>query len=96
MSSGTSDRNGGSTSRSSSLLEGFHDKTESVKQGFATGHPDLGLLRQVNDALVSGWSTGFLVGAAFLISAAAVATTMIRVSKVDAEKALHESAAVAG
>ena len=51
---------------------------------------------QVNDALVSGWATGFLVGAAFLISAAVVASSMVRVSKSQAELALHEGAAVAG
>ncbi|MEO6205955.1 MAG: MFS transporter, partial [Mycobacteriales bacterium] len=85
-----------SSSRSSSLLAGFHDKQEAVKSAFASGQvtPEVGgLLRQVNDALVSGWTTGFLVGAGFLIAAAAVAGTLVHVSKEDAEKALHEAAA---
>ena len=85
-----------STSRSSSLLDGFHAKTEAVKQAFAAGTPNVRLTAQVNDALVSGWATGFLVGAAFLISAAVVAGSMVKVSKADAEKALHDGAAVAG
>ncbi len=85
-----------SSSRSSSLLDGFHDKQEAVKAAFASHQvtPEiLGLARQVNDALVSGWSTGFLVGAGFVIAAAAVAGTLVHVSKQDAEKALREASA---
>ncbi len=82
-----------SSSRSSALLPGFHDKQEAVKASFAAGTPDVGLLTQVNDALVSGWGTGFLVGAAFLVSAAVVAGSMVKVSKEAAEQALHEATA---
>ena len=82
-----------SASRSSSLLPGFTTKTHEVLQGFSSGHvtPALLALRHtVNNALVSGWSTGFLVGACFLITAAAIATTLVKVSKEAAEAALHE------
>ncbi len=85
-----------STSRSSSLLPGFTDKSRQLEEAARAQQPvPSGLLTSVQDALVSGWATGFLVGAAFLASAAVVAFSLIRVSPAAAEAALHESAAVA-
>ncbi len=48
------------------------------------------------DALVEGWSAGFLVGAAFLATAGVIAATLVRVSKEDAAAALASPAAHAG
>jgi EmrB/QacA subfamily drug resistance transporter len=46
-------------------------------------------------ALVDGWSLGFLVGAAFLALSAIVMTSLVRVSKEAAAKALKEASAAA-
>lgn len=87
-----------SASRSSTLLPGFNDKVTQVQQAVATGAvtPDIRQLSErVTDVLVSGWTTGFLVGASFLLIAAAVTTTLIRVTASEADKALHDPAALA-
>ena len=44
-------------------------------------------------ALVHGWDTGFLVGAAFLLTAGILMTSLVRVSKEAAAKALKEAGA---
>jgi EmrB/QacA subfamily drug resistance transporter len=49
----------------------------------------------VTKALVDGWKTGFLVGAAFLAIAAIVMTSLVRVSAHDAAAALKEAGAPA-
>ena len=85
-----------STSRSSSLLDGFTAKTAQLQQAFSTHQITPGVLAlrtKVEEALVSGWSTGFLVGACFLITAAIVTSSLIRVSKEAAEQALHDAPA---
>jgi EmrB/QacA subfamily drug resistance transporter len=46
-------------------------------------------------ALVDGWNAGFLVGAAFLLTAGVVMVSLVRVSKEDAAKALKEASAAA-
>jgi EmrB/QacA subfamily drug resistance transporter len=46
------------------------------------------------DALVSGWSAGFLVAAGFLYLAGVLMFALVRVSKEDAAQALKEPAAV--
>ncbi|MDX6199555.1 MAG: hypothetical protein QOJ79_2706 [Actinomycetota bacterium] len=46
-------------------------------------------------ALVDGWSLGFIVGAVFLAVAALVMTSLVRVSKEAAAKALKEASAAA-
>ncbi len=48
---------------------------------------------KVNDALVSGWSVGFVVGAAFLTAAAVVCTLLIRLTPAEAAASLKESVA---
>ena len=48
------------------------------------------------DALVSGWSAGFLVAAGFLFTAGALMFALIRVNKEDAAAALKEGAMAAG
>jgi EmrB/QacA subfamily drug resistance transporter len=85
-----------SSSRSSALLDGFNDKTAAVQAAFRSGQitPDVLALRaKVEDALVSGWSTGFLVGSAFLVVAAVVTGSLVRISKQAAEQALHDAPA---
>jgi predicted MFS family arabinose efflux permease len=47
------------------------------------------------NALVDGWSLGFLVGAAFLVVSALVMASLVRVSKEAAAKALKEASAAA-
>jgi hypothetical protein len=82
-----------SLSRSSSLLDGFNAKTAQVQHAFETGQGKsvLGLRETVNNALVSGWTTGFLVAAAFLAAAAVVANVLVKVTPQQAEAALHEA-----
>ena len=48
------------------------------------------------DALVSGWSAGFLVAAGFLFTAGALMFALIRVNKEDAAAVLKEGAMAAG
>ncbi|MCW2776302.1 MAG: drug resistance transporter, EmrB/QacA subfamily [Frankiales bacterium] len=43
------------------------------------------------DALVSGWSSGFVVAACFLVAASVIALTLVKVSKEDAVAALKEA-----
>jgi hypothetical protein len=44
-------------------------------------------------ALVDGWNAGFLVGAAFLLTAGVVMVSLVRVSKEQAARALKEATA---
>jgi EmrB/QacA subfamily drug resistance transporter len=46
-------------------------------------------------ALVDGWGVGFLVGSVFLLAAALIGSSLVRVSKEDAAAALKESAGAA-
>jgi predicted MFS family arabinose efflux permease len=48
------------------------------------------------DALVEGWGVGFVVAAGFLVVAAVVGGTLVRVSRQDAAAALSSGAAAAG
>jgi EmrB/QacA subfamily drug resistance transporter len=83
-----------SLSRSSSLLDGFNAKTAAVQHAFETNQVTPAVLKlhdTVNNALVSGWTTGFLVAAAFLITASIVGNVLVRVTPAEAEKALHEA-----
>ena len=65
-------------------------RTEAILPGPPTQTPEF------IDALVAGWSAGFLVGAAFLATAGLIAATLVRVSKEDAAAALKEGAVHAG
>ena len=66
--------------------------THNVLKGLGAAAADK--TNQVN-ALVDGWDAGFLVGAFFLLGAAVIAGSLVKVSKEDAAKALKESAAAA-
>ena len=75
-----------STARSESLFPGIGAAQQQVQESFASGQatPELlALTARVNDSLVSGWSAGFLVAAAFLYSAGALMFTLIRVGDQD-------------
>jgi EmrB/QacA subfamily drug resistance transporter len=65
-----------STARTTHLLSG------------TTGKPSVATL---NDALVSGWATGFLVGGVLLASAALIAGSLVKLSKEDAAAALKDA-----
>ena len=80
-----------STSHTRSVFPGFAEASAQVQQSVATGQVDQSLLARVYDALVSGWSVGFVVGAVFLAGAAAIAGSMVKVSKEAAAAALKES-----
>ncbi|MCU1588197.1 MAG: drug resistance transporter, EmrB/QacA subfamily [Frankiales bacterium] len=83
-----------SLSRSSSLLQGFNAKTAQVQHAFETKQVTPAVLKlhdTLNNALVSGWTAGFFVAAAFLVSAAIVANALIRITPQQAEEALHEA-----
>jgi EmrB/QacA subfamily drug resistance transporter len=81
-----------STSHTSGLFPGIKQAQGAIAGAASKGtSPDASLVAKVNDALVSGWSIGFFVGAAFLISAAVVAGSLVRVSKEDAAAALKEA-----
>ena len=84
-----------STGRSGSVLPGFEQKQAAVRDQLAAsgGKPSgetLGLLGQVQDALVQGWGVGFVVAAGFLLSAGLVFST-IKLSKEEAAAALKEA-----
>jgi EmrB/QacA subfamily drug resistance transporter len=66
-----------STTRTTHLLAGANAHDQTV----------------VTKALVDGWNTGFLVGAAFLAIAGIVMTSLVRVSAHDAALALKEAGA---
>jgi EmrB/QacA subfamily drug resistance transporter len=84
-----------STSHTSSVMPDFAAVSAKVQAGLASGAvtPDVqAALVRVQDALVSGWSAGFLVGSGFLVGAAVIAGSLVRVSKEAAAKALKEAA----
>ncbi len=66
-------------------------RTESLFSGQPQGPQDV---PRFYDALVSGWSAGFVVAACFLTAAAIVAGLLVRLSKEQAAAALKEGAAV--
>jgi EmrB/QacA subfamily drug resistance transporter len=81
-----------SSSHSSSIFPGIKQAQAKLSGAISGGAPpDAGLITKVNDALVSGWAVGFYVGAAFLITAAIVTASLVRVSKEAAAAALKEA-----
>ena len=87
-----------STSHTHALLPGIDAEMGKAQAALASGHvtPDVqATVARVYDALVSGWSAGFVVGACFLAGAALIAGTLVSVSKEAAAKALKESAPAA-
>ena len=83
-----------STRRTQDLLPEGVDGLEALRpQPGATEAPDPGFIAQVFDAVNSGWALGFGVASAFLLGAALIAASLVRVSKEDAAKALKEGAA---
>jgi EmrB/QacA subfamily drug resistance transporter len=81
-----------SSSHSTSLFPGITQAQSQIKQAAQSGQrPPPSLVDRVNDALVSGWSVGFLVGSLFLAVAAAICFSLIRLSKEEAAAALHEA-----
>ena len=83
-----------STSHTSHLFPGIDQAQAQIGQAMATGQvtPETqSLLARVYDAMVSGWSVGFLVGAAFLAGAAVIAGSLVKVSKEAAAAALKDS-----
>ncbi|MCU1594220.1 MAG: drug resistance transporter, EmrB/QacA subfamily [Frankiales bacterium] len=79
-----------STSRTTGLFPGIKAASGQIQAGHGTPQ----LISKVNDALVSGWSTGFLVGGAILYTAALITNALVRVSSEDAALALKETVAV--
>jgi EmrB/QacA subfamily drug resistance transporter len=69
------------------------DGLEELAAAPAAGAPDPAVIARVFDAVNSGWALGFGVGAAFVGIAALVMTSLIRVSKEEAAKALKEGVA---
>jgi hypothetical protein len=55
--------------------------------------PDPSLLARLTDATVSGWTAGFLVSAALLVTAALVLRALVHVSREQAQEALKEAMA---
>jgi len=83
-----------STRRTQDLLPEGVDGLEALQpQPGATAAPDPGFIAEVFDAVNSGWALGFGVASAFLLGAALVAASLVRVSKEDAAKALKEGVA---
>lgn len=78
-----------STSHTNGLFPGIRQAQGQI--ALQPGSPPTDLVTQVNDALVAGWSVGFFVGAAFLMVAAIVAASLIKVSKEEATAALKEA-----
>jgi len=84
-----------STSHTHSVFAGIDAATAKAQAAVATHNvtPDVqATIAKIYDALVSGWSAGFVVGACFLVGAAAIAGSLVSVSKEAAAKALKESA----
>ncbi len=63
-------------------------RTESLFPGTPQGPQDV---PRFYDALVSGWSAGFVVAACFLVAASLLSLALIKVSKEDAVAALKEA-----
>ncbi|MCW2499243.1 MAG: drug resistance transporter, EmrB/QacA subfamily [Frankiales bacterium] len=85
-----------STARTESLFPQIGQADATIRQAIATQQltPEVGgLIAKVNDALVSGWAVGFLIGAVLLAIAGVIACSLVRVSKEDAAAALKEAAA---
>ncbi len=77
-----------STARTTHLFPNVKAAQGQLQSG---GPVDLALVHKVNDALVSGWATGFLVGAAVLASAALIGGSLVRVNKETAVAALQDA-----
>ncbi len=86
-----------STSRTKELLpEGVGGLEALQPQPGATAPPDPAFVGQVFDAVNEGWALGFGVASGFLLVAALVSVSLVRVSKEAAARALKEGAAAAG
>jgi len=80
-----------SSARTDHLFPEHAAAAQQVMQAKLTGaQPDPALVARLTDATVSGWTTGFLVSAALLASAALIMRLLIRVSKEEAAGALSE------
>ena len=87
-----------STTHTNSVYPGFGAASQQLQQALQTHQvtPQLqGLIPRIYDALVSGWSAGFLVGAVFLVGAAVIAGSLVKVSREAAAAALKETAPAA-
>lgn len=86
-----------STARTQDLLpEGLNGLEALQPAPGATAPPDPALVAQVFDAVNSGWVLGFGVAAGFLVAAAVLMGSLVRVSKQDAALALKEGAGLGG
>jgi len=83
-----------STSRTKDLLPDGVGGLEALQpQPGATTPPDPAFVGQVFDAVNAGWALGFGVASGFLLVAALVGVSLVRISKEAAARALKESAA---
>jgi EmrB/QacA subfamily drug resistance transporter len=83
-----------STARTEHLFHGFSQAQGQVQQSLQAGQPvSPQLVARLNDAAVSGWGTGFLIGAALLAAAAGITASLVKVNKEDAVAALKEAGA---
>ena len=87
-----------STSRTKDVLPPGVDGLEALRPppGAAPTPPDPALVAQVFDAVNEGWVLGFGIGSGFLLAAALVAASLVRVSKEEAAKALKDGAVAGG
>ena len=86
-----------STARTENLFPGIGQAQGELQRAFATGDVTTETTRlssQVYDALVSGWSAGFLVAAGFLVIAGVVMGSLVSVSKQDAAAAFEDATPV--
>jgi EmrB/QacA subfamily drug resistance transporter len=84
------------TARTEALFPDVDKAENTIRQALAAKQvtPEIGgLIAKVNEVLVSGWGTGFLVGAAFLFIAGVIGAGFVRVSKEDAAAALKDATA---
>jgi len=81
-----------SSTRTANLFPEHREAAAQIEQAVRSGaQPDLGLVVRLTQATVDGWGTGFLVGAAFLLIAAAVMSFTIHLSKEEAQEAMKEA-----
>ena len=88
-----------STARTEAVFPGVNAAQQQVQQAFQSGQvtPETAALNtQVFDALVSGWSAGFLVAAGFLLVAGVIMGSLVSVSKEAAAAALKDNPGMGG
>lgn len=86
-----------STRRTQDLLPEGVDGLEALQPApRATAPPDPGFIAQVFGAVNDGWALGFGIASAFLLGAALVTASLVKVSKEQAAQALQESAVAGG